>query len=501
MATLLEQTRASHEEMEKLERIIVKDFQQEIKSHKQRLFQGHRVSQRLDAIQTAAGKLRKIYDDKDNSRRDEIAAIGGQNVFSAFYERLKEAREYHRRFPSAGLTEAREEPEEQVKAEPRIEFSGEEGVGRYLDLHVFYHEFVNSSFGRPMEYLEFVQQLDEFSNIPRQHRMTKAYSEYLEKLCEYMKGFHERTQPLTYLPTILEKLESDFEEAWEGQQVPGWEDKGCGVEGHVDSTVDLEGYESAQQLLDTIDADSLKSTLTSLGLKCGGTPQQRAERLFATKGVPLESLPKKWFVSGAVPASLATEEQAQKQQAKGKQVALLEARVSGMVSQLAEAIRNTADNVEKKLVRTTDERLEEVEEEEDYMENDSDEEDEIIYNPLKLPLGWDGKPIPYWLYKLHGLNQEFKCEICGNESYWGRRAYERHFREARHQHGMRCLKVPNTKAFLEVTKIEDAVALAKHVEDIKELSWNPEEQEEHEDQDGNVYSKKTFQDLRRQGLI
>ena len=22
-----------------------------------------------------------------------------------------------------------------------------------------------------------------------------------------------------------------------------------------------------------------------------------------------------------------------------------------------------------------------------------------IYNPLNLPLGWDGKPIPYWLYK------------------------------------------------------------------------------------------------------
>jgi hypothetical protein len=31
-----------------------------------------------------------------------------------------------------------------------------------------------------------------------------------------------------------------------------------------------------------------------------------------------------------------------------------------------------------------------------------EEEEEEIYNPLKLPLGWDGKPIPYWLYKLHG---------------------------------------------------------------------------------------------------
>lgn len=38
-------------------------------------------------------------------------------------------------------------------------------------------------------------------------------------------------------------------------------------------------------------------------------------------------------------------------------------------------------------------------------ESDSDEEEQQIYNPLKLPMGWDGKPIPYWLYKLHGLGQ------------------------------------------------------------------------------------------------
>jgi hypothetical protein len=52
---------------------------------------------------------------------------------------------------------------------------------------------------------------------------------------------------------------------------------------------------------------------------------------------------------------------------------------------------------------------------------------QVIYNPLNLPLGYDGKPIPYWLYKLHGLGIEYKCEICGNYSYWGRRAFDRHF--------------------------------------------------------------------------
>jgi splicing factor 3A subunit 3 len=41
----------------------------------------------------------------------------------------------------------------------------------------------------------------------------------------------------------------------------------------------------------------------------------------------------------------------------------------------------------------------------EFVEEEDDEEADHIYNPLKLPLGWDGKPIPYWLYKLHGLNQ------------------------------------------------------------------------------------------------
>lgn len=41
----------------------------------------------------------KIYDDEEGARKAEIAQLGGQNVFSAFYERLKEVRDYHRKFP------------------------------------------------------------------------------------------------------------------------------------------------------------------------------------------------------------------------------------------------------------------------------------------------------------------------------------------------------------------------------------------------------------------
>lgn len=90
--------------------------------------------------------------------------------------------------------------------------------------------------------------------------------------------------------------------------------------------------------------------------------------------------------------------------------------------------------------------------------NNDDDEEERIYNPLKLPLGWDGKPIPFWLYKLHGLGVEYSCEICSNFSYRGRKNFERHFQEARHSFGMRALGLPNTKHFHEITKIADAVA-------------------------------------------
>ena len=104
--------------------------------------------------------------------------------------------------------------------------------------------------------------------------------------------------------------------------------------------------------------------------------------------------------------------------------------------------------------------------------SDSDEEDDFIYNPLKLPLGWDGKPIPYWLYKLHGLNQEFQCEICGGATYWGRRAFERHFREYRHQAGMRLIGIPNTKNFYEITKVADAQKLWKNIQVCPEFSFD-----------------------------
>ena len=67
---------------------------------------------------------------------------------------------------------------------------------------------------------------------------------------------------------------------------------------------------------------------------------------------------------------------------------------------------------------------------------------------------------------------------------------------------MRCLGIPNTAHFANVTSIEDAVALWQKLKSNKEQErWKPEQEEEFEDSLGNVIPKKTFEDLKRQGLL
>jgi len=160
--------------------------------------------------------------------------------------------------------------------------------------------------------------------------------------------------------------------------------------------------------------------------------------------------------------------------------------------------------LKKKASRTFAEITAELEQEEEPQpeEEEEEEEEEQVIGIQNYPVGWDGKPIPYWLYKLHGLGIEYKCEICGNQSYWGRRAFERHFQEWRHAHGMRCLKIPNTRHFNEITQIKDALDLYKKIRnDQNKIAWKPDTEEEFEDHEGNVYNKKTFEDLQRQGII
>ncbi|BAT78813.1 hypothetical protein LR48_Vigan04g159600 [Vigna angularis] len=505
-STVLEVTRAAHEEVERLERLIVKELQNEPGTNKERLYQSHRVRNMIDTITSTTEKLIGIYEDNDNARKDEIAALGGQtasgiNVFSAFYDRLKEIREYHRKHPVARVVDANDDYEMLLKEEPQIEFSGEEALGRYLDLHELYYQYVNSKFGDPLEYSAYLDVFSDTNKIPRKMKVTRQYREYMVNLLEYLIYFFQRTEPLQDLDRIFSKVTTEFEENWAAGKVRGWENDNQ-ENGHVPAeTIDLDYYSTVEELIE-VGPERLKEALAALGLKTGGTIQQRAERLFLTKHTPLEKLERKHFAKGTRSVEKNRVAPVPQEDGNSKEIALMEAKMEKLCDLLEETIARTKDNVVKKQALTYEEMEAEREEEETQEDTESEDDEQQIYNPLKLPMGWDGKPIPYWLYKLHGLGQEFKCEICGNYSYWGRRAFERHFKEWRHQHGMRCLGIPNTKNFNEITSIEEAKELWKKIQQRQGVNkWRPDLEEEYEDKEGNIYNKKTYTDLQRQGLI
>ena len=73
-----------------------------------------------------------------------------------------------------------------------------------------------------------------------------------------------------------------------------------------------------------------------------------------------------------------------------------------------------------------------------------------------------------------------------------------HTTEWRHAHGMRCLGIPNTAHFANVTNIEDAMALWEKIKVQKfEDAWKPDHEEEYEDSKGNVVNKKVISFLQK----
>ena len=183
------------------------------------------------------------------------------------------------------------------------------------------------------------------------------------------------------------------------------------------------------------------------------------------------------------------------------EIGFLEHSILELKNLLIDIFENTSNFLRRKQTYDRDNLSEESIQSEDDLQL-SDEEEEGHYNPKNLPIGWDGKPIPYWLFKLHGLGIEYKCEICGNYSYWGRRAFEKHFTEWRHSYGMKCLKVPNSVHFREITSINDALILHKKLLlESQGTRFNPDKEEEFEDSEGNVLDKRTYFDLQKQGLL
>jgi len=115
-----------------------------------RVFSDHRIHALLERSIDAAKKLENIYEDEDGLRKEEVSKIGGPNEFKEFYERLKQIKDFHRTRPEDVTKPLSYEFEQMNLAVKQnedlpnmVEFSDEEGYGRFLDLHEHYQRYVN----------------------------------------------------------------------------------------------------------------------------------------------------------------------------------------------------------------------------------------------------------------------------------------------------------------------------------------------------------------------
>lgn len=493
------------EEIDRLEQMAADELVPIHASQKQKLSQEYFVSSILNRIQSHKDTLNNLLKSSNSlhslsflfnnslllTANSSTSSHSSNLDLGDFYKELKALKNHHRNHnygPDSRLT--REIELEATRNEFRLsdtqmeaKFSGEEHYGKYLDLIEVFNEFLNLKNQSKIDYFKYIKIFDDFDQIVERRSDGEGgerYLCYLERLSKYLENFIERAMPLFMdMNRIKESSFRIFEQiclrnplfchpcskTFTNQAV---------YENHLNGKKHLKALERNSSII-TTQSQSSQSQLQS----SNSNPIQSGTFSREGRMIYLEILTRK------------------------------------LGSVLSEIREDTRSNIELRQSRTLAER------EEDRIFFESLEDQNItaaenvkvnssvnnsdygrIYNPLNLPLDWDGKPIPYWLWKLHGLGVKYSCEICGGHVYSGRKAFDQHFFEWRHSHGLKSLGIPNTKHFFQIVNIEDATKLwDKMRQEARKENFRSDAMEEFEDQYGNVYSKKMYEDLRKQGLL
>lgn len=286
--------------------------------------------------------------------------------------------------------------------------------------------------------IDYLTYLSTFHKFPQKRiGKGKEYLSYLTALFEYLVDHRKRSQPLDPIHLTIYQYEIDFDQLYSNAPTNN---------ANNNDTNHNNSNNNKNYQMNLWVEDSSKFTT----LKAHNNPKYCKEccKFF---NEPITSKHNK---------TIPHKKKTKKNQSFERAICLLEYKVYRIGQLMEEVIENTKIYVETKLAKRYEEIQADLEMEEDVAsDSESDDEEELTRRCIaNYPVGWDGKPIPYWLYKLHGLGIEYKCEICGNTSYWGRRAFERHFSEWRHAYGMKCLGIPNSKHFNDITNINDALS-------------------------------------------
>jgi splicing factor 3A subunit 3 len=478
-----------------------------------RLVRDHEIATFLSRIQEQSERGLHIYNNEQEAMTQEVQEISTGDPFEDFYKRLAEVRDFHKRYPNEPVEnlERAYKPIDQFGPSPFAGdvdgmFTGEEAFGRFFDLTMLHEEYLNLPGVKGTRKLTYLQYLDIFDNftppqcpIKKQEKMTDQYFSYVTSLAEYLESFLRRTKPLEDLDKLFNDFDTEFEKQWQDDEVPGWESKQITTAQGTTTEGTGEGVWCVDCEKEFKNDNVYKAHLT--GKKHIKNAELRKQNQDSNGDTAMNTTPPSTTTALLSTARL-----------KEKALASREHRIHKLAAATQTSRADTRVNVERKAGMTDRERQQELaalyaEDSGPTTTNpnggdNDDEDEEKIYNPLKLPLAWDGKPIPFWLYKLHGLGVEFPCEICGNYVYMGRRAFEKHFSEARHVHGLKCLGITQTGLFREITVIEEAQRLwEKILRDKRVVRERREDVVEMEDSFGNVMPEKVYRDLEKMGML
>ncbi len=209
-------------------------------------------------------------------------------MIKSFYDALNSTREYHHKFQcSVNITP-------NLNIDINVDFSGVEVYGKYLDLNRLFLQYCNlPNFpAKVQDYLQYLDRFNSFFHIPESSKLSKQYASYITELWNYLDSFLHRTQPLIELENFTIDWQSNFEQKWETGQVSGWKLKSSAPDASQAQPLRLGMFHDVLEL-EALGIDRLKEALVALGLKCGGSLKDRAQRLWEVRGVKPEDFPLK----------------------------------------------------------------------------------------------------------------------------------------------------------------------------------------------------------------
>lgn len=389
----------------------------------------------------------------------------------------------YRMYSSAPSVEEKHNKKDELKvkrkyilssAASHIDFDGmftpDELYGKYLDLFPFYETY-KSIVDHNVTYVEYLSIYDQ---VPYEivKRNNTAYSKYIKDLAEYLLKFIEKVQPLSNIDELQEDMTKQFSSSTKIQTDGKSNDRG---EVYCEACDKLFAKDSVYK---------------------GHLSGKKHQRNIKNRASSESDIPNSNRV---------------------KDLEFDEFKIRFLGEKLNDYRSPTISNAERKAALTDRERIAEtisiVGDESDYTtinstsgdESDSNESsDNDEYNMKDLPIGVDGKPIPYWLYKLQGYHKTYECEICGNTTYKGRAVFAKHFNSAKHQHGLGCLGISDDymALFKSIVKIDEALDLWRRLKKERRIKEGDIENAiEVEDEEGNVLSEKDYLELKKQGLL